>query len=99
MASALLGLTAAGWNGLMAAALSEIGGTERAASALGLGLTAIFAASAIAPAIFGLIADRASLGWAWGAAAGVAFVALGPIIWLRAHLASPAGRERYALLR
>jgi ACS family hexuronate transporter-like MFS transporter len=82
-ASALLGLTAAGWNGLMAAALSEVGGTERAASALGLGLTGIFAASAVAPWLFGFAADRTSLGWAWGAVSAMSLLATAPVMWLR----------------
>lgn len=85
-ASGLLGLTAAGWNGLMAAALSEVGGTERAASALGLGLTGIFAASAIAPWLFGFAADRTSLGWAWGAVALMSLVATAPVLWLRLRM-------------
>jgi ACS family hexuronate transporter-like MFS transporter len=82
-ASTLLGLTAAGWNGLMAAALAEVGGTERAASALGLGLTGIFAASAAAPWLFGYAADRTSLNWAWGGVALTSLVAAGPVLWLR----------------
>jgi MFS family permease len=90
LASALLGLTAAGWNGLMAAALSEVGGTERAASALGLGLTGIFAASAVAPWLFGFAADRTSLNWAWAGVAVLSFFATAPVLWLRAHLAPPA---------
>lgn len=88
IASALLGLTASGWNGLMAAALSEVGGTQRAASALGLGLTGIFAASAIAPWVFGLTADRTSLNAAWAVVALLSFVATAPVLWLRARLAS-----------
>jgi MFS family permease len=87
-ASALLGLTAAGWNGLMAAALSEVGGTERAASALGLGLTGIFGASAIAPFVFGLVADKASLKLAWAGIAVLSFAATAPMFWLRARLSS-----------
>jgi MFS family permease len=86
-ASALLGLTASGWNGLMAAALSEVGGTERAASALGVGLTGIFAASAIAPWVFGLTADRTSLKLAWAGIALLSFLATAPVLWLRARLA------------
>lgn len=89
-ASFFLGLTASGWNGLMAAALSEVGGVDRAASALGLGLTAIFAASALGPPTFGLIADHASLNSAWAVTSAIAFLALAPVLWLRAHLASPA---------
>jgi len=89
-ASALLGLSASGWNGLMAAAFSEFGGTERAASALGLGLTGIFAASAVAPWLFGFAADRSSLSWAWAAMALLSFVASVPVLWLRARLAATA---------
>jgi MFS family permease len=87
-AGALLGLSASGWNGLMAAALSEVGGTERAASALGLGLTGIFAASAVAPWLFGLIADRTSLTFAWAAVAVITLFAAAPVLWLR--LTAPA---------
>lgn len=86
----LLGLTASGWNGLMAAALSEVGGAERAASALGLGLTGIFAASAIAPFVFGLAVDRTSLHWAWAGVALTSFIAMAPVLWLRTQVASAA---------
>jgi MFS transporter, ACS family, hexuronate transporter len=86
VASALLGLSASGWNGLMAAALSEVGGVERAASALGLGLTAMFAASAVAPSAFGALADHTSLAVAWGALSGVVLLGLVPMLWLRSHL-------------
>jgi ACS family hexuronate transporter-like MFS transporter len=82
-AGLLLGVSAAGWNGLMAAALSEIGGPERAASALGLGLTGIFAASAVAPWLFGCVADRWSLHWAWALMAILCFAATAPVVWLR----------------
>jgi MFS family permease len=92
VASALLGLSASGWNGLMAAALAEVGGTDRAASALGLGLTAMFATSAIAPSAFGALADHTSLRVAWSALAAVSLVGVGPMIWLRGHLA-PARRS------
>jgi sugar phosphate permease len=85
-ASTLLGLSASGWNGLMAAALSEVGGAERAASALGLGLTGIFAASAIAPWIFGLTADRTSLGTAWAGIAALSLIATLPVLWLRTQM-------------
>jgi MFS family permease len=88
LASGLMGLTASGWNGLMAAALSEIGGTDRAASALGLGLTGIFAASAAAPWVFGLTADRTSLNVAWAGIAALSFVATAPVLWLRGTGAS-----------
>jgi MFS family permease len=82
VASGLLGLSASGWNGLMAAALSEVGGPERAASALGVGLTGIFAASAVAPWVFGLAADRSSLHAAWTGVAVAMLVAAAPVLWL-----------------
>lgn len=94
-AALLLGVSASGWNGLMAAALSEVGGAERAASALGLGLTAIFGSSAVAPSIFGLTADRTSLHWAWTLTAVMAFVAALPVLRLRAHLAAPQKERAY----
>jgi MFS family permease len=90
VASAVLGLSSAGWNGLMAAALSEIGGSERAASALGVGLTGMFAASAIAPWLFGLAADRTTLDWAWAGTAAMCLVAMVPVLWLRAYIADPS---------
>jgi MFS family permease len=86
-ASVLLGISVAGWNGLMAAALSEIGGAERAASALGLGLTGIFASSAVAPWLFGLVADATSLTHAWAWVALVSFSGMVPVLWLRAAVA------------
>jgi MFS family permease len=93
VASALLGVSVAGWNGLMATALSEIGGPTRAASALGLGLTGIFAASAIAPWLFGLAADAHSLRWAWGWVALLAWSGMAPVLWLRVR-ATPTHRAR-----
>ena len=90
-AAALLGFSGAGWNGLFAAALAEIGGAGRAASALGLGLTAIFAASAVAPAAFGALADGTSLHLAWGLTAALALLAAGPVLWLRASRGDSMG--------
>lgn len=87
-ASALLGLAGAGWNGLMAAAMVEVGGVERAASALGLALTAIYGASAVAPWAFGVLADATSLRVAWIATAVLAVAGVGPVLWLRARLAA-----------
>ena len=92
-AALVLGFSGAGWNGLMAAALAEVGGVDRAASALGLALTAIFAASAIAPTAFGAVADHTSLRVSWLVASALALVAMVPVLWLRAHLNSPARRS------
>jgi len=79
----VLGFTGAGWNGVMAAALAEIGGANRAGSALGLTLTGIFAASAVGPLVFGSIADHRSLAAAWIATSVVTLVGVVPPIWLR----------------
>jgi MFS family permease len=92
VAAIVLGFSAAGWNGLMAAALAEVGGTERAASALGIALTAIFLASSAAPTGFGALADHTSLRVAWFATAALSVLGVAPVLWLRAHLA-PAGRR------
>jgi sugar phosphate permease len=93
-ASLLLGMSASGWNGLMATALSEVGGTERAASALGVGLTGMFAASAVAPWLFGLLADRVSLAVGWAGVAVMVLIAMVPVLWLRVNLpASTRGLE------
>ncbi|MBV8356159.1 MAG: MFS transporter [Candidatus Eremiobacteraeota bacterium] len=80
-ASALLmGLTAAGWNGLFATAMAEIGGIRFAGSAIGLGLTAIFLAGAIGPSLFGVLADAHGLRVAWIALGFTALVAVLPAL-------------------
>lgn len=81
----MLGFFGAGWNGVMAASLAEIGGADRAGSALGLTLTAIFAASAVGPLIFGAVADHTSLDTAWLVNAAVGILGVLPVLWLRAH--------------
>jgi MFS family permease len=81
-AAACLGFFGAGWNGVMAASLAEIGGADRAGSALGLTLTAIFSASAVGPLAFGAIADRTSLDTAWTINACVGALGVLPVFWL-----------------
>ncbi len=81
----LMGFSAAGWNGIMAAALAEIGGPERAASALGITMTAIFAMSAVGPLAFGAIADATSLDVSWLVTAGFCVAGVLPVWWLRTH--------------
>jgi MFS family permease len=61
----VLGFSAAGWNGVFSTAMAEIGGPELAGSMLGLGLTFVFIASAIAPLAFGFTADHYGLPVAW----------------------------------
>jgi MFS family permease len=99
-AALALGFFGAGWNGVMAAALAEIGGADRAASAIGLTLTAIFTASAIGPLVFGSIADHSSLDTAWSVNAAVGVLGVLPVLWLRRHerlkqAAGTAQRPRY----
>lgn len=91
LAAALIGFTGAGWNGLMTAAMAEVGGTERAASALGLALTAIYGASAVAPFAFGALADHASLRASWLLMAALSLLATVPVLRLRFALGKPAG--------
>ena len=93
VAAIVLGFSAAGWNGLMAATISEIGGSERAASALGIALTAIFLASSAAPTGFGALADHTSLRVAWLATAALTVLGVAPVLWLRGHLAMPHRRD------
>jgi MFS family permease len=81
--AALIGLFGAGWNGVMAAALAEIGGPERAASAVGLTLTFVFGLSAVGPLIFGAIADHASLQVAWFVTSAFALAGVLPAFWLQ----------------
>lgn len=84
-AALFIGFSGAGWNGVMAAALAEIGGADRAGSALGLTLTAIFGTSAVGPLIFGMIADRTSLDTAWAVSALIAALGVLPVLWLRSY--------------
>jgi MFS family permease len=79
----LIGVGAAGWNGLQVAALGEIAGPHRAGSVLGIALTVIFGASAVAPVVFGSIADHTSLAVAWRIFAAVALLGVVPPVWLR----------------
>jgi sugar phosphate permease len=84
-AAIALGFFGAGWNGVMAAALAEIGGADRAGSAIGLTLTAIFTASAVGPLVFGSIADHTSLDTAWAVNAAVGILGVLPVLWLRGY--------------
>jgi sugar phosphate permease len=78
-----LGIGAAGWNGVQVAALGEIGGQARAGSVLGIALTVIFGASAIAPVAFGAIADHSSLTTAWYVFATLALFGVIPPVLLK----------------
>jgi MFS family permease len=80
LAVVLMGASGASWNGLYAAGLAEIGGMERAGTVLGVGLTGIFAAGAISPPIFGLLADNFGLHAGWFALAAVTLLAVIPAL-------------------
>jgi hypothetical protein len=77
----------------MAATISEVGGSERAASALGITLTAIFLTSSAAPIGFGALADHTSLHVAWFVTSALAVMGVVPVLWLRGHLAMPRRRD------
>jgi MFS family permease len=81
--SFVLGLAAAGWNGLFATANVEIGGPLRAGSAIGVGLTGIFTTGFLAPPIFGFIADHWGLSAAWATFSVIALGGLWPAIFAR----------------
>jgi ACS family hexuronate transporter-like MFS transporter len=87
-----LGFTAAGWNGLFAAAQVEIGGLERAGSALGVGLTGLFAASAVAAPVFGAIADARGFAIAWYVLAAFVLVGAWPAQLARRAIAQANAR-------
>lgn len=92
-----LGFAAAGWNGLFSAAMAEIGGARFAGSAIGIGLTAIFFASAFGPWIFGEVADRFGLVTAWLFSSALAAVALVPAFLARKAFKHAEMQERAAL--
>ena len=78
-----IGFVGVGWNGVMAAALAEIGGQDRAGSALGLNLTVIYGVSALSPLLFGSITDHTSLKTAWFCVTALCFAGVLPVIWLK----------------
>jgi len=83
----VLGISGAGWNGLFTAAEVEIGGPDRAGSALGIGLTGVFAMGIFAPPLFGALADARGFGFAWIALAGFLLLAFAPAILARRAIA------------
>jgi MFS family permease len=85
--SLVLGFAAAGWNGLFSAAQVEIGGKDRAGSALGVGLTGLFSTGIVAPPLFGALADAQGFRAAWVALAAFALVGLVPATLARRAMA------------
>jgi MFS family permease len=68
LASAL-GFTAEGWLGVSVIGFAEIGGEERAGSALGVGLTWTLFAAFVTPTLFGAISETHGFDVAWRAVA------------------------------
>ncbi|MGH7708314.1 MAG: MFS transporter [Vulcanimicrobiaceae bacterium] len=89
--SFVLGFSSAGWNGLMAAVLVEIGGAERAGSALGIALTGVFGMGFIVPPLFGALADRTGLEFAWIALGIASLIGLVPALAARRLIARSSG--------
>jgi MFS family permease len=61
----LLGISAEGWFGLAIVAMAEVGGEAHAGSALGFGLTWVFAGGVITPALFQFIMQTSGIPTAW----------------------------------
>ena len=74
----LLGFSAEGWFGVAIVAMAEIGGEEQAGSALGFGLTWIFAAGVLTPPLFQLVMQHAGIPAAWHTLAIVSLLGLVP---------------------
>ncbi|TAM74011.1 MFS transporter [bacterium] len=87
--SALLGISVAAWNGLFAAVQVEIGGADLAGSALGVGLTAIYGAGAIAAPLFGALVDHVGFPFAWHALAILTLLGVVPGLTARRLLRTP----------
>jgi sugar phosphate permease len=87
VAVALLGMSGSGWNGLYATAMAELGGAARAGTVLGVGLTAVFATGALAPTLFGTLADAHGLHAAWAVLAVLGLVGVVPALLARREIA------------
>lgn len=60
-----IGFTAVGWHGVFMVLLSETAGVERAATAVGMGMTVSTFGGMVIPPLFGLVADTVDYHWAW----------------------------------
>jgi len=90
LAACVLGFAGEGWVGLSVIAMAEIGGEEHSGSALGFGLTLVFAAAMIAAPLFGAVIDHFGYRVAWYALAALALVGLVPTLAAHAKTASQA---------
>jgi MFS family permease len=75
-----IGFSAEGWFGLAIVAMAEVGGEEHAGSALGFGLTWVYAAGVITPSVFAWIMQTASIPAAWHAIAALCSIGLVPAV-------------------
>lgn len=80
-----LGFTAEGWLGVSVIGFAEIGGEERAGSALGVGLTWTLFAAFVTPTLFGAISETHGFNVAWRAVALLELLGVVPAL-----LAGPA---------
>jgi len=60
-----------GWNGLYSNLIIELAGPPRAATAMGVSMTLLFATTVVTPALFGWLVDHTSYNVGWAALAGV----------------------------
>ena len=78
----VLGFAGEGWFGLSVCAMAEIGGEEHAGSALGFGLTWVYAMAVVAPVGFNALVDNAGYPFAWTATAVISCAAVLPLAML-----------------
>jgi sugar phosphate permease len=65
-----------GWNGLFSTLITESAGAGRAATALGVSMTFLFATTMVTPALFGWLVDHTSYTVGWASLVGVMALAL-----------------------
>ena len=73
-----LGFAAEGWFGVAIVAMAETGGEEHAGSALGFGLTWVFAAGVVTPWAFQAVMQSAGIPVAWFGIASISLLGLVP---------------------
>src|SRR5579875_1529031 len=83
---AVLGFSAAAWNGLWATAQAEIGGHHLAGSSLGASLTIIQIFGGITTPLFGALVDRTNFTIAWELLAVVVALGIIPAVFARRYL-------------
>jgi len=74
----LLGISAEGWFGLAIVAMAEVGGEAHAGSALGFGLTWVFAGGVVTPQLFQLAMQSWGIPTAWHLLAVISLAGLVP---------------------